>query len=61
MIEEQESGEFSAQSILIVLSTQLLDAGEYTCRAANLVGTVEATAELIVHGELLVILFDYLR
>ena len=50
VIEEQDLGEFSTQSILLVLSTQLFDAGEYTCRAQNLVGTDEATAELIVHG-----------
>ena len=55
MIEEQDLGESGAQSILIILSVQLFNAGEYTCRAENLVGTDEATAELIVHGELLVV------
>ena len=51
VIEEHDLEEFGARSILIVLSTQLLDAGVYTCRADNLVGIEQATAELIVHGE----------
>lgn len=38
-------------SILKLLKPQLIDCGEYTCRASNQIGSVSSTAKLIVTGK----------
>ena len=45
------SGERIRSSTLTVVETQLSDALEYFCRASNMAGTNDATADLTVHGE----------
>ena len=50
-IVEGETGERIRNSYLTVNGTEPSDALEYFCRASNMAGMVEATAELTVHGE----------
>ena len=49
-IVEQEFGERERMSTLTIVGTQPRDAGNYTCRARNLVEEVDASAILTVHG-----------
>ena len=50
-IVEGATGERIRNSTLTVNGTEPSDALDYICMASNMAGTVEATAELIVHGE----------
>ena len=50
-IVEGATGERIRNSTLTVIGTEPSDALDYFCRASNMAGTVEATAELTVHGE----------
>ena len=50
-IVEGATGERIRNSTLTVNGTEPSDALDYFCRARNMAGVVEATAELIVHGE----------
>ena len=50
-IVEGATGERIRNSTLTVIGTEPSDALDYFCRANNIVGAVEATAELAVHGE----------
>ena len=45
------SGERNRNSTLTVVETQLSDAVDYFCRASNVAGVDNATAELTVDGE----------
>ena len=50
-IVEGATGERIRNSTLTVVGTEPSDALDYFCRCSNVVDTIEATAELIVHGE----------
>ena len=50
-IVDGATGQRIRNSTLTVVGTQPSDARDYFCRATNIVDDVEATAELIVHGE----------
>ena len=50
-IVDEATGEGIRNSTLTVIGTEPSDALEYFCRASNMAGMVEATAELTVHGE----------
>ena len=50
-IVEGATGERIRNSTLTVVGTEPSDALDYFCRASNMAGEVEATAELTVHGE----------
>ena len=50
-IVEGATGERIRNSSLTVNGTEPSDALDYFCRASNMAGMVEATAELTVHGE----------
>ena len=50
-ISEEEFGDRERMSILIVISTEPADAGEYTCEASNVVDIANSSEYLTVHGE----------
>ena len=50
-IVEGATGERIRNSTLTVNGTEPSDALDYFCRASNMAATVEATAELTVHGK----------
>ena len=50
-IVEGATGERIRNSTLTVVGTEPSDALDYFCRASNMAGMVEATAELTVDGE----------
>ena len=50
-IVEGATGERIRNSTLTVVGTEPSDALDYFCRASNMAGMVEVTAELTVHGE----------
>ena len=51
VVEEQEIGIRERNSTLTILGSLPSDTGTYVCRAENVVGRVEASATLLVHGK----------